>query len=119
MVRIFISCTIWRMCLTTGVDNVSSTGFTFGADHGCAFGDAAQSFAEIARAADERNFEGMLIDMVGFVGGGEHFGFVDVLDAEFLQNLKPLENVRCGTWPSRYGKRLAMISRIFSLRRCA
>jgi hypothetical protein len=71
-----ISCTIWRMC------------FAFGADHGCAFGDAAQGFAEIARAANEGDGEGVLIDVVGFVGGGEDFGFVDVIDAKFLQNLR-------------------------------
>ena len=29
----------------------------------------------------------MLIDVVGFVGGGEDFGFVDVVDAEFLEDL--------------------------------
>ncbi len=29
----------------------------------------------------------MLIDVVSLVGGGEDFGFVDVVDAEFLQNL--------------------------------
>src|SRR5580693_3268441 len=46
-----------------------------------------QSFPEIARAADEGNGEGVLIDVVSFVGGGEDFGFVDVVDAEFLKNL--------------------------------
>ncbi len=42
---------------------------------------------EIARAADEGDGEGVLIDVVSFVGRGEHFGFVDVVDAEFLENL--------------------------------
>ena len=28
-----------------GVDYVAGAGFPFGADHGCAFGDAAQGFA--------------------------------------------------------------------------
>ena len=71
-----------------GVDYVAGAGLTFGADHGCAFGDAAQGFSEIARAADEWDFEGVLIDVVSFVGGSEDFGFVDVVDAEFLQDLR-------------------------------
>jgi hypothetical protein len=29
----------------------------------------------------------VFVDVVGFVGGGEDFGFVDVVDAEFLENL--------------------------------
>ena len=70
-----------------GVDYVSGAGFALGADHACAFGDAAQGFAEIARAADEGDGEGVLVDVVSFVGGGEDFGFVDVVDAEFLENL--------------------------------
>src|SRR6202166_4242036 len=29
----------------------------------------------------------MFVHVMGFVGGGEHFGFVDVVDAEFFENL--------------------------------
>ena len=64
-----------------------------------AFGDAAEGFSEIARAADERHLEGMLVDVVGFVGGSEDFGLVDVVDAEFLQEFGLRQSVRCGTWP--------------------
>jgi len=71
-----------------GVDYVAGAGLTLGADHGCTFGNAAQGFAEIARPADEWDFEGVLVDVVGFVGGSEHFGFVNVVDAEFLQDLR-------------------------------
>ena len=71
------------MCLTAW-----TTSPVPASDHGGAFGDAAQSFSEIARAADERNFEGVLVDMVRLVGGSEYFGFVNVVDAEFLQNLR-------------------------------
>src|SRR5712692_11817558 len=71
-----------------GMDDVAGPGFALGADHGRAFGDAAQSLAEIARSADERDGEGVLVDVVGFVGWGEDFGFVDVIDAEFLQDLR-------------------------------
>ena len=42
---------------------------------------------EVAGAADERNREGVFVDVVGFVGGSEYFGFVDVVDAQFLENL--------------------------------
>ena len=82
-----------------GVDHVAGAGLTLGANHGCAFGDAAQGLAQIARSADERDFEGMLVDVVSFVGGSEDFGFVDVVDTEFLQESAPRQNGRCGTWP--------------------
>src|SRR5450631_1025819 len=70
-----------------GVDYVAGAGFSLGADHAGAFGDAAQGFAEVAGSADEGDLEGVLVDVMSFVGGGEDFGFVDVVDAEFLQNL--------------------------------
>ena len=38
-----------------GVDHVAGAGLALGADHGRAFGDAPQGFAQIARAADERD----------------------------------------------------------------
>ena len=37
-----------------GLDDVAGAGFALGADHGRALGDAAQSLAQIARAADKR-----------------------------------------------------------------
>ena len=64
-----------------GVDHVSGAGFAFGANHGRAFGDAAQGLAEVAGSADEGNFEGMLVDVMSFVRGSKDFGFVDVVDA--------------------------------------
>src|SRR3984885_1930527 len=70
-----------------GVDNVASAGFSLGADHGSAFGNAAESLSEVARAADEGRLEGVLVDVVSLVGRGENFGFVNVVNAEFLQNL--------------------------------
>ena len=39
-------------------DDVAGAGFALGADHGRAFRDAAQGFAEIAGAADERDLVG-------------------------------------------------------------
>jgi hypothetical protein len=70
-----------------GVDDVTGAGLALGADHGCAFGDAAEGFAEVARAADKGCGEGMLVDVVGLVGGGEDFGLVDEVDAEVLEDL--------------------------------
>jgi len=71
-----------------GVDDVTGTGFAFGADHGCAFGDAAEGFAKVARAADEGRGEGVLVDVVDLIGRGEDFGLVDEVDAQGLQDLR-------------------------------
>jgi hypothetical protein len=71
-----------------GVDDVAGAGFTLRPDHGSAFGDAAQGFAEVARAADEGRGEGVLVDVVGLVGGGEDLGLVDEVDADILQHLR-------------------------------
>ena len=73
--------------MADGVDYVSGASLALGANHGRAFGDAAQGFAQIARAADEGNGERVLVDVMRFVGGGEDFGLVNVIDAQFLQNL--------------------------------
>ena len=69
-------------------DDVARAGLALGADHGRAFGDAAQSFAEIARAADERHFEIALVDVVLFIGGRQHFALVDVIDFQRFQNAR-------------------------------
>lgn len=57
--------------VSDGFDDVSRAGLALGADHGSAFGDAAQGFAEVAAAADEGNLEVMLRDVVDVVCGGE------------------------------------------------
>jgi hypothetical protein len=49
--------------------NIARTGFAFGPDHGCAFGNSPQGFAQIARTANKWDFERMLVDMVSFIGG--------------------------------------------------
>src|SRR5438105_9492678 len=71
-----------------GMHHIAGAGLALGADHGRAFAGAPQRLAQIARPANERNGEGMLIDVVGFIGGGEHFGFVNVIHAQLLQNLR-------------------------------
>ena len=69
-------------------DDVAAAGFALAADHRRAFGDPPQRFAQIARAADERRREGVLVDVILVVGGRQNFRFVDVVDAELLQNLR-------------------------------
>lgn len=68
--------------MADGFDYVAGAGFAFGADHGGAFGDAAQGFAEVAATADEGDGEGVFFYVVEGVGGGEDFGFVDVVYAD-------------------------------------
>jgi hypothetical protein len=70
-----------------GVDDVAGAGLALGADHGCAFCDAAEGFAEILGAADEGRLESVLINMVELVGGGEDLGFVDEVDGQGFKYL--------------------------------
>ena len=67
-------------------DDIAGAGFALGPDHRGAFGDAAQSFAQIARSADERDLVSLLIDVVLFVGGREHFALVDIIDAQRFED---------------------------------
>ena len=71
-----------------GVGDVAGAGLALGADHGRALGDAAQRLAQVGGAADERDGELPLVDVVGVVGRGQHLGLVDVVDAEALQHLR-------------------------------
>ncbi len=58
------------------------------ADHRGAFADPAQRLTQVARAADERHRELVLVDMVRLVGGREHFGLVDAVYAQRLQDIR-------------------------------
>jgi hypothetical protein len=71
-----------------GEDDVAGAGFALGADHGRALGDAAQSLAQVARAADKGRGEGVLVDVMGLVGGGEDLALVDEVDAQLLEDLR-------------------------------
>ena len=73
--------------VTHGFYDISRTGFAFGADHGGAFGDAAEGFAEVAAAAYEGHGKGVLFDVVVGIGWSEDFGFVDVVDTEGFEDL--------------------------------
>ena len=87
MVRRFISLDD-RAHVAHRFDDVARARFALGANHGRAFGDAPQRFAQIARAADERHFEVVLPDVVFFVGGREHFAFVDEIDFQRFEHLR-------------------------------
>ena len=72
--------------VTHGLDDIARARLALGADHGRALRDTAQRFAQVLRAAHERHVELVLVDVVHVVGGAEHFGFVDVVDFDGLQN---------------------------------
>ena len=69
------------------LDHVPGARLALRADHGRAFRNAARGLAEVAAAADERDLERVLVDVVLLIRGREHFGLVDVVDAEGLQDL--------------------------------
>src|SRR5258706_3123642 len=69
-----------------GLDDVSSSGLTLGADHGRAFGDAPQRLAQVTTPAHEGNLERVLVDVILLVGRREHLGLVDVVDAKSLED---------------------------------
>ena len=70
-----------------GLDDVAGSGLSLGANHGRAFRDAAQSFAQIPGPAHKGGLERVLIDMVFVVGGREHFALVDEVDAQGFEDL--------------------------------
>ena len=64
------------------LDHVAGAGLALGADHRRPLAEPAQRLAEVGRAADERNLEGELVDVIALVGRGQHLGLVDVVDLE-------------------------------------
>ena len=69
------------------MNDIAGSRFPFSPDHRRAFGNAAQGLAEVARSANKGRGEGVLVDVVGLVGGGEDLGLVDEVYAELLENL--------------------------------
>ena len=68
--------------------HVAGAGLALGADHRRAFADAAQRLAQVAASAHERDLEIVLEDVMFLIRRGQHFGFVDVIDAERFQDLR-------------------------------
>jgi hypothetical protein len=71
-----------------GFNDVARAGLALRADHRGTLRDAAQGLAQVARAADERNLEGVLPDVVFLIGGREHLAFVDEVDFQRLEHLR-------------------------------
>jgi hypothetical protein len=73
--------------VSDGLNDVAGSGLAFCADHGGAFGDAAEGLTETAAAADEGDLVRVLVDVVDCVGRGEDFGFVDVVYTKGFEDL--------------------------------
>ena len=71
-----------------GLDDIARTRLALGTDHRRAFFDTAQRFAQILRAAHERNVEFTLVDVENVIGRRKHFTFVNVVNLDSLQNLR-------------------------------
>ena len=74
--------------MADGLDDVAGAGLALGADHRRALADAPQRLAEVRRAADERDLERPLVDVVRLVGRRQDLGLVDVVDLERLEHLR-------------------------------
>jgi hypothetical protein len=70
------------------VDDVAGAGLAFGTDHRRTLRNPAQRLADVRAAADERDGELPLVDVVRRVGRRQHLGLVDVVDLERLQDLR-------------------------------
>ena len=74
--------------MTHGFDDIAGASFALGADHAGALGDTTQRLTQIGGATHKRNREIPLIDVMRFVGRGQHFGFVDVINTKGLEDLR-------------------------------
>ena len=80
-------------------------GLALRADHRRALAYPPQGLAEVGGAADERNLERVLVDVVRLVGGGQDLGLVDVVDLERLEHLglREVADARLGHHRDRHG----------------
>ena len=72
---------------THGLDDVAGAGLALGANHAGTLRDAPQRLAQVRCAADERDGERPLVDVMCFVCGCQHLGLVDVVDIEGFEHL--------------------------------
>ena len=70
-----------------GLDDVACSGFSLCANERGAFGDPAESLAEVSCAADKGYFESVFIDVVLLVRGRKNLGFIDIIYAYGLEDL--------------------------------
>ena len=82
---------VHRAHMGDGLNDIARARFALGANHACALCDAAERFAQITRAANERHVELGLVDVVNVVGGGEDLTLVDVVDLDRLEDLRLYE----------------------------
>ena len=69
------------------LDDVAGAGLALCPDHGRPLADATKGLTEVAGPAHEGHGERPLVDVVLLIGGRQHLGFIDVVDAERLQDL--------------------------------
>ena len=91
----------WRgtRAVPDGLDDVAGSRFALGAHHRGALGDAPQRLAQVAAAADERNLEIVLLDMVLLVGRGQHLALVDEVHLQRFEDLRLRRSGRCAPSP--------------------
>src|SRR2546430_2657676 len=73
------------------LDDVPRSGLAFAPDHRRALVDPAQRLTELAGSANERNLEGVLVDVELQVGRCQDFALVDVVDADGFEDLRSEE----------------------------
>mmetsp|Transcript_62405 Transcript_62405/g.138981 ORF Transcript_62405/g.138981 Transcript_62405/m.138981 type:complete len:334 (-) Transcript_62405:195-1196(-) len=74
-------------CVAHRVHHVAGASVSLETDQGGALSDAAQRLTQVLRAADERDGERALVDVVGLVSRGEHLRLVDAVDLQRLEDL--------------------------------
>ena len=70
-----------------GLDNVSGSGLSLGAEHAGSLSNAAKGLPEVAASADEGDGELVLVNVVFLVGHSEDLRLVDVVNLEGLEDL--------------------------------
>src|SRR5207249_2372012 len=70
-----------------GLDHVPCAGFALGTNHCGALADPAKGLSQVATAADEGDFECVLVDVKLLVSRCQNFALVDEIHAERFQNL--------------------------------
>ena len=70
-----------------GLHDVPGARLALGADHGRPFAEASKRLAQVSAAADKRDREVVLPDVVLLVGRRQDFGLVDIVDSERLEHL--------------------------------
>ena len=70
-----------------GLYDITSASLAFGTDERGPLGYAPKGLAEVARTADEGDFERVLVNVMFLVSRSEHLRLVDVVNSNGLQDL--------------------------------